>query len=145
MIPGRLLIQVNWDNEKECFQALAAETSDFYSLRNDPFLLDSQEQSDGKQHSADGEVPSQSEESQEKGNEVRTIKMESGIFHVFLLQARADCIPELYKHSPWQWTVEHVVFPALKSDFIPQRKMAEDGSILQIADLHDLYKVFERC
>ena len=23
--------------------------------------------------------------------------------------------------------------------------MAEDGSILQIADLHDLYKVFERC
>lgn len=124
---------------------MAAETSDFYSIRNDPFLLDSQEQSGNKQHPADGEVPSQSKGSQEKGIEVRTIKMKSCVFHVFLLKVRADCIPELYKHSPWQWTVEHVVFPALKSDFIPQRKMAEDGSILQIADLHDLYKVFERC
>jgi len=41
--------------------------------------------------------------------------------------------------------IEHVIFPALRMDFIPTRKMAEDGSILQIADLHDLYKVFERC
>jgi len=41
--------------------------------------------------------------------------------------------------------IEHVIFPTLKTDFLPPRKMAEDGSILQIADLHDLYKVFERC
>lgn len=41
--------------------------------------------------------------------------------------------------------MEHVIFPTLRADFIPQRRMAEDGSILQIADLHDLYKVFERC
>ena len=51
----------------------------------------------------------------------------------------------LYKKQPWRWMVEHVIFPTLKTDFIPLRKMAEDGSILQIADLHDLYKVFERC
>lgn len=53
--------------------------------------------------------------------------------------------PALYKREPWRWVIEHVIFPALKSDFIPLRKMAEDGSILQIADLHELYKVFERC
>lgn len=59
--------------------------------------------------------------------------------------AAATVNPALYKREPWQWVVEHVIFPALKSDFIPPRKMADDGSILQIADLHDLYKVFERC
>ncbi len=74
-ITGLSFVQVNWDNEKECFQTLAAETSDFYSIRNDPFLLDTQEQSGDKQHPADGEVPSQSKGSQEKGIEVRTIKM----------------------------------------------------------------------
>ena len=59
--------------------------------------------------------------------------------------AAAMANPALYKREPWQWVMEHIIFPALKRDFIPPRKMAEDGSILQIADLHDLYKVFERC
>ena len=54
-------------------------------------------------------------------------------------------IQSLYKREPWRWTVEHVIFPALRSDLVPQKKMATDGSLLQIADLHDLYKVFERC
>ena len=54
--------------------------------------------------------------------------------------------PGLYKQQPWRWCVEHVLFPALKSgELLPPRRMAEDGSVLQIADLHDLYKVFERC
>ena len=61
------------------------------------------------------------------------------------MQAQSQMNPSLYKKQPWRWMVEHVIFPTLKTDFIPPRKMAEDGSILQIADLHDLYKVFERC
>ena len=51
----------------------------------------------------------------------------------------------LYKKQPWRWTVEHVIFPALRANLVAQKNMATDGSILQIADLHDLYKVFERC
>ena len=41
--------------------------------------------------------------------------------------------------------MEHVIFPALRVDLTPPKEMADDGSILQIADLHELYKVFERC
>ena len=41
--------------------------------------------------------------------------------------------------------MEHVIFPALKSDLVAPHSMADDGSILQIADLKELYKVFERC
>ncbi|XP_057659014.1 DNA mismatch repair protein Mlh1 [Diorhabda carinulata] len=45
----------------------------------------------------------------------------------------------------WQWVTEHVLYPALKEYFIPPKIFAENGALLEIADLHNLYKVFERC
>ena len=45
----------------------------------------------------------------------------------------------------WRWTVEHVIYPAFKATLLPSQDTAQDSSILQIANLHDLYKVFERC
>lgn len=45
----------------------------------------------------------------------------------------------------WEQTVEHVVYPALKSLLLPPRSCLTDRSILQVANLPDLYKVFERC
>ena len=49
------------------------------------------------------------------------------------------------KERPWKWTVQHVLFPALRHGLIPPKKLSEDGTILQVANLPDLYKVFERC
>jgi len=49
------------------------------------------------------------------------------------------------KHSAWQWSREHILLPALGLYFSPPNIMATNGSVLQIADLHELYKVFERC
>ncbi|XP_064613647.1 LOW QUALITY PROTEIN: DNA mismatch repair protein Mlh1-like [Liolophura sinensis] len=50
------------------------------------------------------------------------------------------------EQSPgWKWTVEHVIYPALRNTLHPPKAFAEDATILQIANLHDLYKVFERC
>lgn len=43
-----------------------------------------------------------------------------------------------------QWTVEHTLFPAFKRHLRPPRELL-DGAIIPIADLPDLYKVFERC
>lgn len=45
----------------------------------------------------------------------------------------------------WQWKVEHVLFKSVRSLFSPPKHFSEDGSVLQIASLPDLYKVFERC
>lgn len=49
------------------------------------------------------------------------------------------------ERSSWRWKVEHVIFRALRSLFSPPGSFSEDGSVLQIANLPDLYKVFERC
>uniref|UniRef100_UPI003AAC1480 DNA mismatch repair protein Mlh1 n=1 Tax=Centroberyx gerrardi TaxID=166262 RepID=UPI003AAC1480 len=45
----------------------------------------------------------------------------------------------------WRWKVEHIIFKAFRSLFSPPKHFSEDGSVLQIANLPDLYKVFERC
>ena len=45
----------------------------------------------------------------------------------------------------WKWTIEHVLYPAFRTFLFPPKSFAEDSSILQIANLPDLYKVFERC
>ncbi|GFG36808.1 hypothetical protein Cfor_08643 [Coptotermes formosanus] len=44
-----------------------------------------------------------------------------------------------------RWVIEHVIYPALRRSFLPPKWFAEDATILQIANLPDLYKVFERC
>ncbi|XP_051792047.1 DNA mismatch repair protein Mlh1 isoform X1 [Erpetoichthys calabaricus] len=96
----RLATEVNWDDEKECFESFSRECSMFYSIRKQ-----------------------------------------------FILEDTAFTQTEAFGMSekPWRWTVEHVVFKAFRSFLAPPKKFAEDGSILQIANLPDLYKVFERC
>ncbi|XP_056148200.1 DNA mismatch repair protein Mlh1 [Lampris incognitus] len=47
--------------------------------------------------------------------------------------------------NSWRWKVEHVIFKAFRTLFSPPKNFSEDGSVLQIANLPDLYKVFERC
>ncbi|MEE6510448.1 hypothetical protein FKM82_030180 [Ascaphus truei] len=47
--------------------------------------------------------------------------------------------------TSWRWTTEHVLFKAFRTHLLPPQPFAEDGSILQLANLPDLYKVFERC
>lgn len=45
----------------------------------------------------------------------------------------------------WKWTVEHVLYKAFRTFLLPPKNFTEDGNILQLANLPDLYKVFERC
>lgn len=47
--------------------------------------------------------------------------------------------------SEWKWSVEHVIYPALKNHFMPPQHFATNKSFLEIASLPNLYKVFERC
>uniref|UniRef100_A0A672H2Y0 DNA mismatch repair protein MLH1 n=1 Tax=Salarias fasciatus TaxID=181472 RepID=A0A672H2Y0_SALFA len=47
--------------------------------------------------------------------------------------------------NSWRWKVEHVIFKAFRTLFSPPKSFSEDGAVLQIANLPDLYKVFERC
>lgn len=54
-------------------------------------------------------------------------------------------IDETNENNNWKWTVEHVVYPAIKDYFLPPKNFTENTAVLQVADLPSLYKVFERC
>ncbi|XP_025856817.1 DNA mismatch repair protein Mlh1 isoform X2 [Vulpes vulpes] len=98
----RLATEVNWDEEKECFESLSKECAMFYSIR--------------KQYV--------SEESTLSGQQSEVCGSSA---------------------NPWKWTVEHIVYKAFRSHLLPPKHFTEDGNILQLANLPDLYKVFERC
>ncbi|XP_041644687.1 DNA mismatch repair protein Mlh1 [Cheilinus undulatus] len=74
----------------------------------------------------------------------RDFSRECGAFYSirkqFILQDETDS-----EASSWRWKVEHVIFKALRTLFSPPKRLSEDGSVLQIANLPDLYRVFERC
>lgn len=49
------------------------------------------------------------------------------------------------ENAHWKWITEHVFYPSVKKFFLPPKHFADNATILQIADLPNLYKVFERC
>uniref|UniRef100_A0A674KDV9 DNA mismatch repair protein MLH1 n=1 Tax=Terrapene triunguis TaxID=2587831 RepID=A0A674KDV9_9SAUR len=98
----RLATEVNWDEEKECFESLSKECAMFYSIRKQYIVEES-------------DLTSQQTEELGSGS------------------------------SSWKWTVEHVIYKAFRTHLLPPKHFTEDGNILQLANLPDLYKVFERC
>lgn len=53
--------------------------------------------------------------------------------------------PQDAELNSWRWKVEHIICKAFRTLFSPPKHFSEDGTVLQIANLPDLYKVFERC
>jgi DNA mismatch repair protein MLH1 len=47
--------------------------------------------------------------------------------------------------NSWRQTVEQVIYPAAKQILNPPKICSEDMTFVQVANLPDLYKVFERC
>lgn len=54
-------------------------------------------------------------------------------------------ITQTEENQDWRNVTEHVLYPAIKTSLLPPKHFAHDSTILQIARLPDLYKVFERC
>jgi len=61
------------------------------------------------------------------------------------LQPRFDTGQHGGENVDWRHTVEHVVYPAVKKILVTPAACLTDKTLLQVANLPDLYKVFERC
>ncbi|XP_067147394.1 DNA mismatch repair protein Mlh1 isoform X2 [Apteryx mantelli] len=64
---------------------------------------------------------------------------------MFILRLATENEDSDSSSTTWKWTVEHIVYKAFRTHLLPPKHLTEDGSILQLANLPDLYKVFERC
>ncbi|CAM6089478.1 unnamed protein product [Calypogeia fissa] len=130
---------VDWEAEKECFETFAAAIADFYAIYP-PLLPNPSDQGlkswETSKPSTDSGVGTGS------GNDGGSIS-EASSANVILdpdLLAEAKTV-----WSKRDWTIQHVFFPAMKLFLSPPRHMANDGTVVRVAYLENLYKVFERC
>lgn len=56
--------------------------------------------------------------------------------------SQIDTESEIYD---WKHMTEHILYSAIKESLLPPKHFAHDSTLLQLASLTDLYKVFERC
>jgi DNA mismatch repair protein MLH1 len=61
-----------------------------------------------------------------------------------LLVVPADASEMTGAEKATRWQIQHVLFPAMRKYFIAPKTLL-DRDVVQIANLPDLYRVFERC
>ncbi|KAI9063549.1 DNA mismatch repair protein MutL [Trametes sanguinea] len=113
----RLGPQVNWSEEKACFDAFLRELA--YLYVPEPLLPDEDSRGlDAAPQGADGV---------QDRRETTTADPEAA-------NARKAVL----------WQIQHVLFPAMARYMTPPKSLL-DRDVVQVADLPDLYRVFERC
>ena len=109
--------QVEWDTEMDCFRTFSRELADFYAV--EPPIIDSEEGMGAETVPGEGASESSMDADALKPEPKETIE---------------------YRHM-----IEHVLFPAFRAHLLTPTSVATNGTVLQLANLPDLYKVFERC
>ncbi|KAL9645144.1 hypothetical protein ABK040_002347 [Willaertia magna] len=108
---------VDWTDEKACFKTISMVVSDFYRLSESNEI----DQFDTQSTSSSQQLNSQDSTSSTSGSK------------------------PVYTKEKLQWITEHVIYPLCKVDFYPPNELATGGCVMEIANLPDLFKIFERC
>ncbi|KAH1032231.1 hypothetical protein J1N35_044405 [Gossypium stocksii] len=127
---------VEWEEEKNCFQSLAAALGNFYAM-HPPMLpnpsgkgLEFYRKRKHGKHTQDG------------GNSSCHVgdgtAEEDEFEHELLSEAETAWAQR-------EWSIQHVLFPSMRLFLKPPNSMASNGTFVRVASLEKLYKIFERC
>ncbi|TYH91888.1 hypothetical protein ES332_A13G144000v1 [Gossypium tomentosum] len=128
------IAEVEWEEEKNCFQSLAAALGNFYAM-HPPMLpnpsgkgLEFYRKRKHGKHTQDG------------GNSchVDGTAEEDEFEHELLSEAETAWAQR-------EWSIQHVLFPSMRLFLKPPNSMASNGTFVRVASLEKLYKIFERC
>ncbi|KAF9661578.1 hypothetical protein SADUNF_Sadunf19G0083400 [Salix dunnii] len=123
---------VDWEDEKNCFQTIAAAIGNFYAMH--PPLLPSPS-GDGLQFYR--RKPEKNPDDKEKATDI-DVEMEDELERELLSEAETAWAQR-------EWSIQHVLFPSMRLFLKPPTSMATNGTFVQVASLEKLYKIFERC
>ncbi|CAK7344777.1 unnamed protein product [Dovyalis caffra] len=124
---------VDWEDEKNCFQTIAAAVGNFYAMH--PPLLPNPS-GDGLQFYRRKTEKNHNDE--ENATDTGDVEVEDEIEHELLSEAETAWAQR-------EWLIQHVLFPSMKLFLKPPTSMAANGTFVQVASLEKLYKIFERC
>lgn len=111
--------RVDWSVEKQCFSTFLRELAFFYSPRLSTTTAEDQIEFNATHPEGDGMVT--------EGNDDAAIGKES----------------EEDKHRRWQ--LEHVLWPSMRRHTAWTKDSLSNGDLKQVANLPDLFRIFERC
>ncbi|XP_057793659.1 DNA mismatch repair protein MLH1 isoform X2 [Salvia miltiorrhiza] len=132
-IPELLLClgnDVSWDDEKVCFQTIAAAIANFYAFHPPLLPNPSGESLQFYKRASSGDA--------EEGNTSHSADDIKEIDQDLLLEAESAW-------SQREWSIQHVLFPSMRLFLKPPKSMATNGTFVKVASLEKLYKIFERC
>ncbi|KAK0576276.1 hypothetical protein LWI29_014840 [Acer saccharum] len=129
---------VEWEDEKKCFQVIAAAIGNFYSMH--PPLLPNPS-GEGLQYYKKRKPLRNLEDGEKSSNDAVTrddVEMEDVVERELLSEAE----------NAWaqrEWSIQHVLFPSMRLFLKPPTSLSANGTFVQVASLEKLYKIFERC
>ncbi|XP_024027068.1 DNA mismatch repair protein MLH1 [Morus notabilis] len=124
---------VNWENEKNCFQEIAASLGNFYAMH--PPMLPNPSGDGLKLY--EKKRPFKNTEDREYTSGYDATR-ETEIEHELLSEAETAWAQR-------EWSIQHVLFPAMRLFLKPPTSMATNGTFVRVASLEKLYRIFERC
>ncbi|KAK9095901.1 hypothetical protein Sjap_021398 [Stephania japonica] len=110
---------VDWEDEKNCFQTIAASLGNFYAMH--PPLLPNPESEEGLRFYKKIKLPGTSEDPGKESND-----LEDDEDHELCSEAK----------TAWDqrdWCIQHVLFPSMRLFLKPPKSMATNGTFVQIA------------
>lgn len=116
----RLASDVDWAREKPCLDGVCAQLAAFYASL--PTVRESFEGQGADQGGAEAEASQASTP----------------------WQPPADDPPPSHPES-LHWQLQHALFPAMRTGLAAPRAFADDTTVVQVAALERLYRIFERC
>lgn len=124
---------VEWSEESACFKGIAEELGQFYKLQRgvDPGELDAVY--DGSSNN----LVSTSQQQLEGGGQSQLENNGS------LEGDKREALQKERENR--EWSVQHVLIPALRLFLVPGKQRAGDGTVVELTRLENLYRVFERC
>ncbi|XP_027092632.2 DNA mismatch repair protein MLH1-like isoform X1 [Coffea arabica] len=125
---------VDWDDEKICFQTIAAALGNFYAMH--PPLLPNPS-GEGLQFYK-RRVSSNCHQAGGSLKDADDAAVESEYDDELLADAE-----NAWAHR--EWSIQHILFPSMRLFFKPLTSMASNGTFVRVASLEKLYKIFERC
>ncbi|KAI9200538.1 hypothetical protein LWI28_009575 [Acer negundo] len=129
---------VEWEDEKKCFQVIAAAIGNFYSMH--PPLLPNPS-GEGLQYYKKRKPLSNPEDGEKSSYDADTgddVEMEDVVERKLLSEAE----------NAWaqrEWSIQHVLFPSMRLFLKPPTSLSANGTFVQVASLEKLYRIFERC
>ena len=127
MTPPLLRLQVDWEDEQCCFEGIACELGWLYALL--PPDLD-----DG------AEVDVDADDDARGGGKGGGDAASDAAAAAVLARARATSVSPAADAM-----LRHTLFPAFRRLLMPPREFATERTVVQLASLDRLYRVFERC